>query len=305
MRVLTGIESLQELPAGNALSVGNFDGVHLGHRKIVDALRGGGASACVVVTFEPHPVAVLRPRLAPPRLTPPGRKRALLGAAGVTHLVELPADDAVLGLTAEAFWESIRDQARPAVWAEGRDFRFGRGAKGNVGLLKQWSAGTGVRVEVVEPAEVVLPGLHVAAASSSLCRWLLAHGRVRDAAAVLGRPYELAGTVVGGERRGRTLGFPTANLDVAGQLVPADGVYAATADTGHAAAVSVGTNPTFDGPSRTVEAHLLDFAGDLYGRVVTLRLTRWLRGQVRYPGVDALVDQLRRDVGEVRAFAGL
>ena len=301
MRVLGGLDSLRDIPMGNALSVGNFDGVHRGHRKIVDTLCGAGASACVVVTFEPHPVSVLRPQLAPPRLTPPGRKRELLEATGVTHLVELPADDAVLGLTAEAFWRAICDQARPAVWAEGRDFRFGRGAKGNVGLLQEWAAGTGVRVEVVEPAEVVLPGLQVAAASSSLCRWLLAHGRVLDAAAVLGRPYELAGVVVHGEKRGRKLGFPTANLDVTGQLVPADGVYAAVADTGHAAAVSIGTNPTFDGPARTVEAHLLDFGGDLYGRTVTLRLTRWLRGQVRYPGVDALVAQLHRDIADARA----
>ena len=151
---------------------------------------------------------------------------------------------------------------------------------------------------------VTLPGLHVVHASSSLARWLLAHGRVADAAAVLGRPYELAGRVVHGQKRGRTIGFPTANLDVLDHLVPANGIYAATATVGaseHRVALSIGTNPTFDGVRRTVEAYLLDFDGDLYGQTLALRLHRWLRGQVKYRGVDPLVDQLRRDVAEVRA----
>ena len=303
MDVLHGLDALNQLPPGNALSVGNFDGVHLGHRKIIEFLKDA-AEHVVVVTFEPHPVGVLRPNLAPPRLTPPGRKRELLEAAGVTHLVELPAEPSVLGLSADDFWRTIRDQARPEVWAEGHDFRFGKGASGNVNRLRQWADGSGVRVETVEPATVTLPGLHVVHASSSLARWLLAHGRVADARAVLGRPYELAGEVVHGEKRGRTIGFPTANVRVSDHLVPADGVYAASATVdgmNHAVALSIGTNPTFDGPARTVEAYLLDFDGDLYGQTLTLKLHRWLRGQVKYRGVDPLVEQLHRDVAAVRA----
>ncbi len=304
MHLLQGLESLRELPAGNALSVGNFDGVHLGHRKIIDTLCAASCHGCVVVTFEPHPLGVLRPSLVPPRITSIERKRELLAAAGVTHLVELPADDGVLGMSAVDFWQTIRDDARPAVWAEGRDFRFGKGATGNVDQLRAWAEGSGVRVQVVEPADVVLPGLQVAHASSSLARWLLAHGRVLEATAVLGRPHELVGEVVHGQKRGREIGFPTANVAVADHLVPADAIYAATAvledGTEHAAALSIGTNPTFAGEARTVEAFLIDFAGDLYGRRVTLRVERWLRGQVKYAGVDALVEQLHTDVGDTR-----
>ena len=307
MQLLQGLDALQQLPAGNALSVGNFDGVHLGHRKIIDHLCRSDTSACVVITFEPHPLGVLRPELAPPRLTSPGRKRSLLEQAGVTHLVELPPESAILGLSPEAFWEAVRDGARPAVWAEGHDFRFGKKAAGDVDRLRELASGSDVRIDLVEPADVTLPGLQVAHASSSLIRWLLVHGRVLDAAAVLGRPYELAGVVVDGEKRGRTIGFPTANVRVVDHLVPLDGVYAATAvledGTEHAAALSIGTNPTFDGVARTVEAYLLDFAGDLYGQRLTLRLNRWLRGQVKYRGIDALVEQLHADVAETRRVA--
>ena len=303
MQVLHGLTSLNQLPPGSALSVGNFDGVHRGHQKIAETLCGSGRPACVVVTFEPHPVAALRPDLAPPRLSTADQKRGLLERLGVTHLVVLPGDKSVLSLSARAFYDQIADAGRPGLWVEGGDFRFGKGASGNVGSLREW----GANVEVVEPATVVLPGLQVVAASSSLTRWLLAHGRVADAAALLGRDYAITGAVVGGERRGRQIGFPTANVDVLGQLIPADGVYAATAVLDHGterpAALSIGTNPTFDGPARTVEAHLLDFDGDLYGRPLTLRLRRWLREQERYPGVDALVAQLRRDVAATRAAA--
>lgn len=285
------------------MTVGNFDGVHRGHCKIIDILKATNPPAVVVVTFEPHPMSVLRPHLAPPRLSPPPMKRKLLKSAGVTHLIELPPTPEVLGLSPEEFWARLRDDARPALLAEGHDFRFGKGAKGNVDALREWAKGTGVNVVCVEPAEVALPGLHVTHASSSLARWLLSHGRVFDAAAVLGRPYTLSGEVVKGHQRGRALGFPTANVQVTDQLIPADGVYAATAvsgDTERAAALSIGTNPTFDGPARTVEAYLLDFDGDLYGQTLTLKLDRWLRDQVKYPGVDALVEQLHRDVDATR-----
>ncbi|MEM1011025.1 MAG: riboflavin biosynthesis protein RibF [Planctomycetota bacterium] len=299
MELLHGLDAMNHLPRGAALSVGNFDGIHLGHQKIIDHLADAGTSGVVVATFEPHPTSVLRPDLAPPRLTSVERKRALLAEAGVTHLVELPADDSVLKLEAKAFCEAVRDRAEPAVWAEGHDFRFGRGAIGNVDRLTEWLAESGVSVEIVEQATVVLPGLQVVSASSSLVRWLVVHGRVCDAAAVLGRKYSVSGEVVRGAQRGRTIGFPTANVQVDDHLVPADGVYAGRCDVdgaSHVAAVSIGTNPTFDGPVRTVEAYLVGFEGDLYGRHLSVTLERWLRGQERYSGVDPLVRQLNVDV---------
>jgi riboflavin kinase/FMN adenylyltransferase len=308
VKVLHGLDSLDKLPAGNALAVGNFDGIHVGHKAILDVplTRGSEATGVVVVTFEPHPMTVLRPTVAPPRLTNRDRRRALLESAGVTHLVELPADESVLGLSAQVFWETIRDRARPSLWVEGHDFRFGKGAAGTVETLRQWATGTGVEIAVIDPVDVTLPGLQVVPASSSLVRWLVSHGRMLEAAAVLGRSHDVVGIVEKGFQRGRELGFPTANLRVEDQLVPVDGVYAGTAFFGgerYPAAVSVGTNPTFDGAARTVEAYLLDFEGDLYGKEMRLSFDRWVRGQVRYRGVEALVEQMRRDVEEVRRAA--
>jgi riboflavin kinase/FMN adenylyltransferase len=161
----------------------------------------------------------------------------------------------------------------------------------------------GAEVVVVEPTEVALTDASRVIAGSSLVRWLLGHGRVRDAALALGRPYTLVGEVVHGAKRGRQLGFPTANVAVDGQMVPADGVYAARC-MGHAAAVSIGITPTFENRGRLVEAHLLDFAGDLYGQTLAVELIDWLRPQQKYPGVKALKLQLEKDVARTRAVAG-
>lgn len=305
MHLLHGLDAFSKLPDGAALSVGNFDGVHLGHRRIIDTLRDFDPSAVVVVTFEPHPLSVLRPELAPPRLSPQPIKHGLLEEAGVTHLIELEPTDAVLGVTAQAFWEMLRDQARPAHLAEGPDFTFGKAAAGNVETLRRWAEGTSVDVHVVEPLQVALPGLQVVPVSSSLVRWLVTRGRVADVAACLGRPYTLRGTVVEGYKRGREIGFPTANLETH-QLVPADGVYAGTAwFNGHSrsAAITVGTAPHFGTMRRQVEAHLLDFDGDLYGRVLDLELHHWVRDMMKFPDLPALVGRIERDVRITRESA--
>lgn len=334
MQILSGLESLKLLPRAAALSVGNYDGVHLGHQHIIRTMRqqvaGGqrppGATdnpeapasrkpepaAIVVVTFEPHPLSVLRPDLAPPRLTPASLKREILAAAGVTHFLELEPTPEVLNVGAEQFWQRLRDEAQPAHLVEGPDFNFGRGAKGNVKLLAEWAGRSGVRFTVVEPLEVRLPGLHMVPVSSSLVRWLIAYGRVSDAEACLGRPYTLRGRVVEGYRRGSPLGFPTANLDCGEQIIPADGVYAGRAILNplsprervvqppgagrYRAAVSIGSAPTFESARRQVEAYLLDFSGDLYGRTVDIELTGWVRDQYRFPSVEQLVERIKLDV---------
>ena len=298
MKVLSGLDGFADLPAGSALSVGNFDGVHLGHRRIIDTLRGFDPPAVVVVTFEPHPLSVLRPELLPPRLTPPGLKHELLRGAGVTHLVELRPTPEVLNVSADDFWRLLRDDARPAHLVEGPDFTYGRGAAGTVRTLRAGALDSGVNFRVVEPVEVTLPGLQVVGVSSSLIRWMIVKGRVRDAAACLGRDYTLRGVVVHGYERGRTIGFPTANVDVGEQLIPADGVYASFAvvdGVEHAAALSIGTAPTFANARRQVEAYLLDFDGDLYGKLVDVRLVSWVRDQTKFPGVGSLVERMRYD----------
>ena len=302
MHLLHGLESFSKLPEGAALSVGNFDGVHLGHQRIIETMRAAPeAPAIVVVTFEPHPLTVLKPELAPPRLSPQATKHGLLEAAGVTHLIELEPTDAVLNVTAEAFWHLLRDEARPSRLVEGPDFTFGKGAAGKVQTLRQWSAGSGIELCVVEPLQVMLPGLHVVPVRSSLVRWLVTKGRMRDVAACLGRPYTLRGTVVEGYKRGRTIGYPTANLDTH-QLIPADGVYAATArfeGQQHPAALSIGTSPHFGTMRRQVEAYLIGFSGDLYGRTLDLEMGRWIRDQMKFPDLDAFLDRMRRDVTSI------
>src|SRR5688500_18894581 len=275
-----GLDALRRLPPRSVLSIGNSDGLHLGHRQILRTaagLRAAGVRAAspsrrlAVATFEPHPLTVLRPDRAPPRLTPPYRKRDLLEQAGVDEYVVLPPTPDVLNLTAEQFWQGLRDEARPAHLVEGESFNFGKGRGGSIDRLREWTAGSTVRLHVVPPVTVALLDLQIVPASSSLIRWLVAHGRVRDAAICLGRPYELVGPVVKGHQRGKTIGMPTANLDCRDQLVPADGVYAARCEVGGQVcpvALSVGTMPTFGPNARQVEAHLIGFEGDLYGQTL-------------------------------------
>jgi riboflavin kinase/FMN adenylyltransferase len=308
LRVLDGLEGLAAVPPGAVVSVGNFDGVHLGHATILSTARRlkreSGASAVALVTFEPHPNTVLRPEAAPPRLTPPSLKQSLLAAAGADVLVNLPPSPEVLNLTAEQFWQILRDRVRPSHMVEGSTFNFGKGRGGTIERLTEWAAASDVRLHVIDPVSTALLDLTVVPVSSSLVRWLLFNGRVRDAAVCLGRPYALVGEVVKGHQRGRTIGVPTANLHCDEQLVPDDGVYAARCAVGgqrYPVALSIGTMPTFGNDlQRQVEAHLIGFDGDLYGQELRVDVVDWLRGQRRFNGVDALKAQLRRDIDEAQ-----
>jgi riboflavin kinase/FMN adenylyltransferase len=308
-QIVQGLDGLRRLAPGSVLSVGNFDGVHLGHQRIVQTMRSlAEGNPVVAVTFEPHPLTVLRPQLAPPRLTPPDMKRALLGFQGVDVIVELAPSREVLDLSAEQFWAILRDQARPRHMVEGALFNFGKGRGGTIDKLRSWAAGSGISLHVIDGIEVPLLDLSVAPVSSSLVRWLVGHGRVRDAAICLGRAYALRGSVVRGQQRGRSIGVPTANLDTHAQLIPADGVYAAQVRLDGQcwpAALSVGLLPTFSAEHRQIEAHLIGFDGDLYGRTVELELLDWLRDQRRFPDIAALLAQIHRDIAQVIARRSL
>jgi riboflavin kinase/FMN adenylyltransferase len=306
MNILEGIQGLKHAPPGSVMSIGNFDGLHRGHWHLLDIGRElrqrTPGSRLIVVTFEPHPLTVLRPQAVPPRLTTPQMKRKLLEEAGVDDLVILPPTRDVLNLTAEQFWNILVHDARPAHLVEGANFNFGKGRGGTIERLREWSRDSQILLHVIDEIEVALLDLQIVDVSSSVIRWLLAHGRVRDAAICLGRPYALDGEVVPGDARGRTIGVPTANLQCADQLVPADGVYAGRCTIDGAcypAAISIGTNPTFYGSRRQVEAHLLGFAGGLYGRALSLEFMDWVREQMRFPGVDALKSQIARDLAIV------
>jgi riboflavin kinase / FMN adenylyltransferase len=304
MRHRVGLEAFDDLAPGGVMCIGNFDGLHVGHRTIMETARSiAGAGRLIVTTFEPHPLTVLRPPLAPPRLTPPSVKRSILEQMGVDELIELPPTDGVLNLSAEQFFERLRDGARVRHLCEGRSFYFGRARSGDVDKLSTWCGASGIGLTVVDDVEVALADGTIVAAGSSMVRWLLSYGRVADAARCLGRPYQLVGRVVGGERRGRTIGVPTANLDDMDQLIPAPGVYAGRCvvdGTSRPLALSIGSKPTFDGRAVSVEGHLLDFSGDLYDRRLTFELTHWVRDQMKFPGLDALRRQMFIDIDNVR-----
>lgn len=292
----------------SAVAVGNFDGVHLGHAALVRRLRHVADAArvpAVALTFHPHPASLVRPEAAPVPLTTPARRAALLLAAGLDAVLVQPTDRRLLDLSAEAFYRDVlRGRLGAVALVEGPDFRFGAGRAGDVPLLAEFCRADGIPLEIVAP--VVAGGAPV---SSSRIRGLVAAGDVASAAALLTAPYRLEGTVVTGARRGRLLGFPTANLGDVATLVPGPGVYAAVAGvagetTGrHAAAVHVGPNATFGEERITVEAHLVGFGGDLYGRRLEIDFLEKLRDTRRFPAVEELQRQLAVDVAEAAQLA--
>jgi len=271
--------------ARRAVAVGTFDGVHRGHLRVIDAARAAGLRTGVV-TFDPHPRAVLGGNVE--LLATLQRRLELLEQAGMDDVLVLRFDEQLAGLPAEDFAERMLGGIGAQVVAVGETFRFGHGREGDLALLER--LGFDVR-------RVPL----VANISSSRIRELVHGGEMERAATLLGRPPEVEGIVVRGDGRGRELGFPTANLDVPeGLLVPPDGVYAGWTRN-RRAAVSIGTNPHFDGVERRVEAHLLDFEGDLYGERLVVELWSLLRGQRRFDSLDELVAAIAADVEQARA----
>ncbi|WP_336645253.1 bifunctional riboflavin kinase/FAD synthetase [Microbacterium sp. USHLN186] len=291
------------------VAIGKFDGVHVGHRAVIERMaqdaRSVGART-VAVTFDRNPLEVLRPELCPENVVSTERKLALLGELDLDATLVLTFDEALAGLPAEDFVRDILvESLHAAVVLVGRDFRFGRGGAGDPALLRRLGAQYDFTVDVIDDVASAGDGRRV---SSTWVRELLAAGDVAQAATVLGRPVTVTGEVVHGLKRGRELGFPTANLsETLDALAPADGVYAGwlvdhVTGIRHPAAISVGTNPTFDDVHRRqVEAHVLDTSGlDLYGHRVTVEFTHHLRGMVAFAGMEQLIAQIGADVAAAR-----
>ena len=283
-----------------AVAVGNFDGVHVGHVAIVERLRAAAGERglpAVVFTFDPHPVSIVRPEAAPAPLTTPRRRADLLAALGVDAVLVQPTDRQLVALEAEDFYHDIlRGRLRAAALVEGRDFHFGASRRGDVALLGRLCAAEGVLLEVIEP--VLRDGESV---SSSRLRRLIGAGRVHEANTLLTAAYRATGTVIEGARRGQTIGFPTANLGGIATLLPAAGVYAAHAfaegdSTAWPAAVHIGPNISFGETAISVEAHLIGYAGNLYGRTLHVDFLDRLRDTRRFATVDELRAQLSIDV---------
>jgi riboflavin kinase/FMN adenylyltransferase len=276
------------------LAVGEFDGVHLGHREVI---RG----ADTVLTFEPHPRTVVAPDSAPKLLTTLATKADLVASLGVGELVVIPFDGSFAAQTAEEFIDHVLVERLGAEQVSvGENFRFGNRARGDAALLASQSAFETRVVEMVELEGEIISSTHI--------RGLVAAGDVAAAARVLGAPFHMRGTVAHGDKRGRTLGYPTANLVPDPRLVvPDHGIYACRAQIDgrqHVAAVNVGVRPTFKtGRGLLVEAYLLDFEGDIYDRELRLDFLERLRGERRFDSVEALVEQMGRDVSETRRIA--
>ena len=310
VQVWHSLEAARDASSGpSVVSIGTFDGVHRGHRVVVGHGRSQADSRglpLTVLTFDPHPMAVVRPGHQPPAIATLRHRVELLGQAGADGVLVLPFDTDVAAMTAEDFVQAVLvDAIGAAVVVVGEDFRFGNRAAGDVGLLRRMGADCGFGVVAV--AAVGHDGIRW---SSTEVRARVAAGDMRGASAVLGHLFEVEGLVVVGDSRGRDLGYPTANVAVgAGMLVPADGVYAgylrrlADPTTVLPAAVSVGTNPTFDGMERRVEAYVLGVDDiDLYDQPVAVSFVEQLRGQRRFADVGELVAQMSADVAQVDAL---
>ncbi|MEP6654589.1 MAG: bifunctional riboflavin kinase/FAD synthetase [Myxococcales bacterium] len=304
-----------------AVAIGNFDGVHRGHQTLVATARrlaDANGGDVVVLTFDPHPARLLAPALAPPLIVSLERRAELLGEAGADIVVVEPFTREFAAVEAEAFaTDVLRGDLRASHVVVGYDFSFGKGRKGDTIMLEALGARVGFGVSVVRRISV-----HGLTCSSTKVREFVLEGRVEGAEVLLGRPFELTGLVTRGAGRGRGIGFPTANLVTDAELIPKAGIYAArarilplapgvahpppalpaeAAGQAWACALSIGANPTFvtDG-GITVEAHLLDFDGDLYGRRLRVELVQRLRDEHRFDSVEALVAQIRADVARTR-----
>ncbi|MEO7006764.1 MAG: bifunctional riboflavin kinase/FAD synthetase [Terrimesophilobacter sp.] len=302
--------SLTDVPADfgpSAVTIGKFDGLHTGHRSVLRAVRDAAQTAgltSTVLTFDRNPLSVLAPERCPDALVSNDQKRELLADAGIEATAMLHFDRAFSKRLPEQFVQDILvDTLHARVVFVGADFKFGARGAGNVALLQRLGRSLGFRLSVVDAMS--LDGTNRVSATG--IRQLLARGDVAAAARLLGRLHAVRGPVIRGEQRGRTLGFPTANLSPRLEgFIPADGVYAGWLTVNGEklpAAISVGNNPTFDGvPERQVEAHVLDRDVDLYDKTVEVSFVSRIRGMEKFDGVEALVAQIGRDVSQVRAL---
>lgn len=309
MNVLHSIADLAELRGPVFLAIGVFDGVHLGHRAVLEhTLRAAAADGgtAVALTFDPHPATILRPRQAPALLTSTRHKLRLIGGLGFQHALVVDFNARFAATEPGDFVSELAGAARPLRQiCVGEDWAFGKGRAGNLDLLRSLAGSLGFEV-------IGLPAIAVdgTAVSSTIIRGAVEAGDLHLAGRLLGRDFSVLGTVVPGRKMGRTLGFPTANLRPESEQLPPNGVYAvrlAMNDTDRAGVANIGTRPTVtpDATERVLEVHLLDFSGDLYGSDLEVSFRHFLRAEKKFPSLDALRSQIAADIGCARtALAG-
>lgn len=285
------------------LTIGKFNGMHLGHRSLLEQIVAraqaiNGVSAAI--TFEPHPTLVLQPQIARVYLAPAHERLQIMSATGLDHLITLTFDERLIRLTAEAFMQQVCTHINLKELWVGPEFRLGYRAQGTVEVLQALGKELGYTVQPITKFEI-----DGAPVSATRIRELLQHGFVDRVPELLGRRFAVVGEVVHGDHRGRTIGFPTANVAVGPQnLLPADGVYACEVTLAdgavHPAVTNVGVRPTFGALNRTVEAHLLDWSGDLYGQHIRVAFVQRIRGEQKFNGIDELKAQIARDADRAR-----
>jgi riboflavin kinase/FMN adenylyltransferase len=302
MELVRGLHNISQRHQGCVLTVGNYDGVHLGHQKMIGVLTQRAAelrSTATVLVFEPSSREFIDPEGAPPRLTRWREKFLALAAQGVDRLVTLRFDESMRGMTPESFVKLIIDGLGTRHIVVGNDFRYGCNAVGTIDSLR--AAGEARRFGVEQIAPFVFDGVRV---SSTAVRERLGSSDFAGAARLLGRPYRMLGRVVHGRQLGRTLGFPTANLRLMRRRPPVRGIMAVRVlgiePKAMAAVASLGTRPTVDGTDMLLEVHVFDFAGDLYGREIEVEFIAKLRDEVKFDSLDALMVQMRLDAAQAR-----
>jgi riboflavin kinase/FMN adenylyltransferase len=305
VKLIRDLKTVPQSLRSGAVSIGNFDGVHVGHARIVERLVAEARrlqGPAVVFTFDPSPAQILRPDRAPPPLTWLDRKVQLLTALGVDAVIAYPTNEAFLRQEPRQFFDQVvRDALDAKAMVEGPNFFFGHDRHGNVDLLGRYGAEVGMTMEVVPP--VVIDGQMV---SSSRIRALIRQGQVELARRMLTEPHRIHGIVVHGAGRGSKLGFPTANLGNVDTLLPSEGIYAGRAVVEGKfwpAAISLGPNPTFGEGALKIEVHLIDYHGDLYDRDLEVDFLARLRDIVRFPSIDTLLAQMDQDLDHTRAIA--
>lgn len=304
MRIVRDYQFVKEADRGASVAIGNFDGVHLGHQTVIDLARRAEPGAPLgVLTFEPHPREFFAPDAPPFRLMGREARKSRLQKIGVELLYELAFNAELAGLSPEAFSRRvISDGFGLKHVVVGGDFHFGKGRSGTAGDLVRHGKEMGFGVTI---APLLERGTHTV--SSTAIRTALSDGRPRDAAAMLGHWHRIEGEVISGEQRGRKMGFPTANMSIAGLHPPAFGVYAVLVDVrdgphagSYQGAASVGMRPMFGGTRSNLETYIFDFTGDLYGATLSVALVEYLRPEQTFDGVDALIAQMRQDCARAR-----
>jgi riboflavin kinase/FMN adenylyltransferase len=304
MQLIRGLPRAGAQKGGQALTVGTYDGLHLGHQALLARLRGHARRLRVptlMVTFEPMPREFLSPEQPPARLTSLRERWRILEHMQLDRLCVLPFGEATRSLSAEQFAGLLAERLAPAMVVVGHDFRFGRGGGGTAEKLQEAGQRLGFAVDIVEP--VTLAGERL---SSSAIREALALGDLARAERLLGRPYTMIGRVVRGEQLGRKLGFPTANVRFPHRRLPLGGIFAVRVQVRgepgapRAGVASIGTRPTVGGREPWLEVHVFDFAGDLYGREIAVECVQFLRPELKFESLEAMVAQIERDAAQAR-----